>query len=203
VLAIADPVPGAAGGRLLPRLLSARRDAAAIADVVLEGAEATEEALRRAIATRPRWRAVHFACHGVFDEERPYATALALTPAGDDDGRLSAADLWSLDCPTDLAVLSACETGRGPRLRSEGLLGLMSAFLYAGAPRVLCSLWKVDDEATRALMTRFYELWSPKDGSPGVPTAEALRRAQEHVRSQERWRHPYFWAAWVLWGLPG
>ena len=51
-------------------------------------------------------------------------------------------------------------------------------------------------------MVKFYELWNPKDGKPGLPTAEALRRAQAFVRSQEKWRHPYFWAAWVLWGLP-
>jgi CHAT domain-containing protein len=73
--------------------------------------------------------------------------------------------------------------------------------MFAGSPRVLCSLWKVDDEATRALMTKFYELWNPREGD-GLPAAEALRRAQEFVRSQEKWRHPYFWAAWVLWGLP-
>jgi tetratricopeptide (TPR) repeat protein len=202
VLAVADPETGAFGARGLPRLPSARREAEAVADTVLSGAEATEKALRVAIAARPRWRAVHLACHGVFDERRPFMTALALAPAADDDGRLTAADLWSMDVPTDLAVLSACETGRGRELRAEGLIGLTSAFLYAGAPRVVCSLWKVDDEATSALMTRLYELWSPRDGSPGLPTAEALRRAQEHVRAQERWRHPYYWAAWALWGLP-
>jgi CHAT domain-containing protein len=60
----------------------------------------------------------------------------------------------------------------------------------------------VDDEATKELMTRFYVLWNPRDGTPALATAEALRRAQAHVRSQERWRHPYYWAAWTLWGLP-
>jgi CHAT domain-containing protein len=61
---------------------------------------------------------------------------------------------------------------------------------------VIVSLWKVDDEATGALMTRFYELWKA-----GAPTARALKEAQEFVRSQEKWSHPYYWAAWVLWGL--
>jgi CHAT domain-containing protein len=77
--------------------------------------------------------------------------------------------------------------------------------MYAGAPRVICSLWKVDDQATRALMTKFYELWNPSGvnrGKPGLPTAEALRKAQEFVKSEEKWKHPYYWAAWVLWGLP-
>jgi CHAT domain-containing protein len=51
-------------------------------------------------------------------------------------------------------------------------------------------------------MIKFYELWNPKDGSKGLATAEALRQAQEFVRAQEKWKHPYYWAAWVLWGLP-
>ncbi|MCC7137531.1 MAG: CHAT domain-containing protein, partial [Planctomycetes bacterium] len=76
------------------------------------------------------------------------------------------------------------------------------AFMFAGSPRVLCSLWKVDDAATASLMQKFYELWNPKTGSNGMGTAEALRAAQEHVRSQAKWKHPYYWAAWVLWGLP-
>ena len=69
--------------------------------------------------------------------------------------------------------------------------------MFAGAPRVLVSLWKVDDEATRALMTKFYERWKA-----GAPTATALTEAQAFVKSQEKWKHPYFWAAWSLWGLP-
>ena len=69
---------------------------------------------------------------------------------------------------------------------------------------MICSLWKVDDEATAALMKRFYELWAPQGPASkrGMGAAEALEQAQEHVRSHERWKHPYFWAAWVLWGLP-
>ena len=61
-------------------------------------------------------------------------------------------------------------------------------------PRAV-SLWKVDDAATRALMVKFYELWKQH------PTATALQKAQEHVASQEKWKHPYYWAAWQLWGL--
>ena len=74
--------------------------------------------------------------------------------------------------------------------------------MLAGAPRVLVSLWKVDDEATQALMVKFYELWNPKAGKRRVDAATALRRAQAHVRSKTKWKHPYYWAAWVLWGLP-
>jgi CHAT domain-containing protein len=67
---------------------------------------------------------------------------------------------------------------------------------------VVVSLWKVDDEATAALMRKFYELEHPPGGGPGLGAAAALRAAQEHIRSIERWKHPYYWAAWVLWGLP-
>jgi CHAT domain-containing protein len=101
----------------------------------------------------------------------------------------------------DLAVLSACETAKGKVVQGEGIVGLTRAFMYAGAPRVLCSLWKVDDAATKALMVRFYELWNPATGE-GLPAAEALRKAQDFIRSQVRWKDPRYWAAWVLWGLP-
>ena len=63
---------------------------------------------------------------------------------------------------------------------------------------MIVSLWKVDDEATKALMVKFYELWKPRKMS----TAAALKRAQEFVRSHEKWKHPSYWAAWQLWGLP-
>lgn len=107
-----------------------------------------------------------------------------------------------MQIPADLAVLSACETGTGKLVGGEGIVGLTRAFMYAGTPRVLCSLWKVDDEATAALMRAFYAAWTPKDGSPGVTPAEALRQAQALIRAQAKWAHPYYWAAWVLWGLP-
>jgi CHAT domain-containing protein len=189
------------GGRLA-RLPGTRDEAKAVGDVVLLGAEATEAGVLRGLATRPRWRAVHLACHGLFDPEHPAFSSLALTPTEEDDGFLTCLEVFGLRVPADLVALSACETARGKVLRAEGVLGLARAFMMAGAPRVLCSLWKVDDKATQALMARFYALWNPKDGAPGLPAAEALRRAQDFVRSQERWRHPFYWAAWVLWGLP-
>jgi hypothetical protein len=99
--------------------------------------------------------------------------------------------------PADLVVLSACETGRGKAYRAEGIVGLTRAFMFAGSPRVIVSLWRVDDAATRALMEAFYRRWKE-----GAPAALALRGAQEEVRKRERWSHPRYWAAWTLWGLP-
>jgi CHAT domain-containing protein len=233
VLALGDPDYGAASARssaatrrvgTLPSLpstaLEVRRVAAGPQDVRLLAGEATEEGLRTALGSRPRWHALHLACHGLVDSDRPALSSLALTPSGLDDGHLTALEIGSLRVSADLVVLSACETSRGKLEAWEGIVGLTRSFMLAGAPRVICSLWPVDDEATQALMTRFYELWNPRGGaaasgtlsepdaprasgeSKGLPTAQALRRAQDFVRSHEKWKHPHYWAAWVLWGVP-
>ncbi len=209
-------------GALTP-LPSTRDEAKAVGDVVLLGADATEAGVREAVSRRRRWHAIHFACHGLIDPERPLLSSLAVTPGGSDDGFLTALEVYRTTLPADLVVLSACETGKGKVVRGEGIVGMARAFMFAGAPRVLCSLWKVDDDATQALMTRFYALWNPKDGSTPMGTAAALRAAQAHVRDLEvesvdeaasqaagrlvrrrtrPWSHPHYWAAWVLWGLP-
>jgi tetratricopeptide (TPR) repeat protein len=187
------------GGRPLGRLPEARREVQRIGrrpgDLVLLGAAATEDAVRRALERRPWWAAVHFACHGILHPQRPGRSALALTPAPPDDGFLSVAEIYGLRIRCDLVVLSACSTADGGVFRGEGLVGLTQAFLIAGAPRVLGSLWDVDDEATRAFMEAFYAKWRE-----GLATAAAVREAQGVVR--RRWPHPRYWAAWVLWGRP-
>jgi CHAT domain-containing protein len=120
---------------------------------------------------------------------------------GEDDGILTALEASYLDLDgMDLVVLSACESSLGKAAAGEGVLGLVRGFRMAGAKRVVGSLWAVDDAATRELMTRFYERWAPGGGKPALDAAEALREAQAHLRSQARWSHPYYWAAWVLWG---
>jgi CHAT domain-containing protein/Tfp pilus assembly protein PilF len=132
------------------------------------------------------------------------------TPIGQDDGILTALEVAELDLSgVELAVLSACETGLGAVAGGEGLLGLQRAFQVAGAHSVIASLWKVDDERTRALMSRFYEnLWRK-----GQPAAEALRGAQLSMLRGDLGRGslkreasepksdrlpPYYWAAFVL-----
>lgn len=199
ILALGDPAyaPGT-----LARLPGTRAEAEAIGNPVLLADAATEAGLLTAIAKRPRWRAVHLACHGLIDADQPLRSALALTPTDESDGMLTVLDVLGRSIPTDLTVLSACETGRGQVVRAEGIVGLTRAFMVAGAPRVICSLWKVDDAATRALMERFYAVWQGSDSQPGTPPAEALRAAQAFVRNHPEWKHPYYWGAWVLWGLP-
>jgi CHAT domain-containing protein len=211
VLALGDPdyagvEPGALAtyyrGKPLAALPATRAEAQRVGTLALVGAQASEAGLRAALPRQDRWRAVHLACHGLIDARRPNLSSLALSRVGEDDGFLTALEVLRLQIPADLAVLSACETATGQLVGGEGIVGLTRAFMYAGTPRVLCSLWSVDDEATAALMTKFYELWNPKDGTPGLPTVEALRKAQQRVRAQAKWKHPHYWAAWVLWGLP-
>ena len=192
------PIATLRGGARLVRLPATRDEAKAVGDVVLLRPDATVEKLRAALGSEPRWRAVHLACHGLVRTDKGMLSSLAISPSATDDGFLTAADVFDgLRVPADLVVLSACQTSRGSLVRAEGVCGLTRAFLFAGSPRVISSLWKVDDDATRALMTKFYELWKA-----GSPTATALRDAQAFVRAQARWKHPAYWAGWVLWGLP-
>ncbi|MDH3591178.1 MAG: CHAT domain-containing protein, partial [Planctomycetota bacterium] len=182
------------GGTLSP-LPGTRKEAEAIGTTTLLGAKASEAGLYKALPTAERWRAVHFGCHGLVNVEQPMLSSLALAREGDHDGFLTALEVLRTKIPADLAVLSACETARGKIVKGEGIVGLTRAFMFAGTPRVICSLWKVDDEATQALMVKFYELWKTQ------PTAIALKNAQAFVRGHEKWKHPYYWAAWQLWGL--
>jgi len=186
VLAVGDPAY-----ERLARLPGTRDEAKAVGDVVLLGTKATKDAFLGKVKERGRWRSIHLACHGTIDAERPMFSSLALTKS-----ELTALDVFQTPIPADLVVLSACESGRGTVYRGEGMVGLTRAFMFAGAPRVIVSLWKVDDAATRALMTKFYAQWKQ-----GMGTAAALRAAQNHIRSQRKWAHPEYWAAWVLWGL--
>ncbi len=189
-------------GRRLAPLVASRKEAETIGSKTLIGEKASEAGLRAALKTQPVWRAVHFACHGLVRPKKPMLSSLALSSQGEDDGFLTALEILRMQIPADLAVLSACETATGKIVKGEGIVGLTRAFMFAGAPRIICSLWKVDDEATQALMIKFYELWNPKEGE-GLSASVALQQAQAHVRSQAKWKHPYYWAAWALWGLSG
>jgi CHAT domain-containing protein len=111
-------------------------------------------------------------------------------------GFLRFPEIYDATLPADLVVLSACQTAVGKDYRNEGMLTLAGAFLKAGARAVISSLWKVDDEATAALMAAFYEEMFIN----GLPPAAALRAAQLRISRQPRWRSPYFWAGFTLQG---
>jgi CHAT domain-containing protein len=113
------------------------------------------------------------------------------------DGFLRLWDIYNLHLPADLVVLSACQTALGKEVKGEGLVGLTRGFMYAGAPRVIASLWQVDDVATAELMSQFYQGILKGNLSP----AAALRAAQVHMWKQKRWHtDPYFWGAFQLQG---
>ena len=112
-------------------------------------------------------------------------------------GLLTAEEIAGLDLSrTNLVTLSACESGRGEELTGQGVIGLWSAVIAAGARSVLMSIWKVPDDATAFLMTHFYKnLWTDK-----LSKTDALKRAQEDLRKEPKFSHPFYWAAWVLAG---
>jgi CHAT domain-containing protein len=146
------------------------------------------------------FRIIHFATHGLMNSEQPELSGIILSLV-DENGRgrkgyLRLPDIYNLELSTGLVVLSACRTGLGKDFRGEGVVGLTSGFMYAGAKSVVASLWKVDDEATAELMRHFYTAML----RDGLPPAEALNTAKLELRKQERWRSPFFWAAFVLQG---
>jgi CHAT domain-containing protein len=96
----------------------------------------------------------------------------------------------------DLVVLSACNSALGREVKGEGVMGLSRAFFFAGARRVVSSLWKVDDEVTSELMAIFYEEMLRNGNTPSA----ALHYAQMKIAQQNRWKFPYYWAPFVLQG---
>jgi CHAT domain-containing protein/tetratricopeptide (TPR) repeat protein len=146
------------------------------------------------------YRYIHFATHGYLDSERPDLSALVLSLVDENgnprEGFLRAHEIYNLNLPAELVVLSACETGLGKDIRGEGLVGLTRGFMYAGASRVAVSLWSVSDKATSELMHDFYQAMLKRGESP----AAALRAAQVQLLKQKAWSSPYYWAPFVLQG---
>lgn len=196
------PAPGAPSFSRLP---FTRDEAAAITALtpasarrVVTGFAATREwVLTGGLAGA---RVVHVATHGVFNADHPELSGLVFSTV-DRQGRptpgfLRADAIFNLKVDADLVVLSACETALGRVLRGEGLTGMTRAWMYAGAPRVVASLWRVDDAATAALMRHFYQ-GLIRDRRPA---AAALAEARKAVARMPGWRDPYYWAGFVLQG---
>ncbi|QHT69503.1 CHAT domain-containing protein [Rhodocytophaga rosea] len=178
-----------------------------------------EQALEEHIKALHSPKVLHIATHGYFEKDIDPASASARNPllrsglmmAGAahtlknptlnameeqtvEDGILTAYEAMNLDLDhTDLVVLSACDTGLGEVKNGEGVYGLQRAFKVAGAQSLIMSLWKVNDQTTQELMTRFYQAWM-RSGSPHV----AFRQAQLQLKQQHS--HPYYWGAFVITG---
>lgn len=194
------------GAGRIPRLPYTRQEAEEILALVPanERHAALGFAANRAALAAPelkQYRYLHFATHGVLDREHPELSAVLLSLV-DEQGRerpegfLRAHEVYNLDLAAEAIVLSACETGLGKEVKGEGLVGLTRGFMYAGAPRVVVSLWAVNDPATAQLMTRFYR----KLLTAGLRPAAALRAAQIELRRDPQWAAPYYWASFTLQG---
>ena len=175
-------------------LAHAQTEAQAITKVVsgaraLVRREATETAFKQ---QGGNYAYVHFASHGEFNADSPLNSALLLAKDKANDGTLTVGELYSMRLNADLVTLSACETGLGKIANGDDVVGLTRGFLYAGSRSIVASLWKVDDEATAYLMTRFYSALK------GTSKREALRLAQ--IETRKKYPHPYYWAAFQLTG---
>jgi len=157
---------------------------------LLTRGDATEVQVKKLLETAGL---AHFATHGELSESDPLSSALLLVPGGGEDGRLEVRELFALDLHCRLVVLSACDTGLGKLSRGDELVGLQRAFLYAGTPAVVTTLWKVDDRASYELIRAFYERLER------LGTVEALRQAQ--LETMRTFAHPFAWAAFGLTGL--
>jgi CHAT domain-containing protein len=147
-----------------------------------------------------KYRIVHFATHGVVDFDQPELSGIVFSLVDEkgqpQDGYLRLHDIYNLNLPADLVVLSACQTAVGKQIKGEGLIALTRGFMYAGAQRIVASLWKVDDAATAELMAEFYQQMLVR----GLKPAAALRMAQLKLSQKKRWQSPYYWAGFVLQG---
>ncbi len=205
--------PRAGEGRVAGPLPGSREEAEALREAfgsdaaVWLGEEASErhaKSLDRSVSV------IHFACHGVVDEELPLDSALVLAPSADgqENGLLQAWEvLERVRLDADLVTLSACDTGLGKVVGGEGVIGLTRAFQYAGARTVVASLWSVADASTAELMRRFY-----RHLRSGLATDEALRAAQLELArgptevaggdgtTTRDLSHPFHWAAFVVVG---
>ena len=187
------------------RLRSTRREADEI--IALAGAGAGLKAVdfeaSRATAMSERlgqYRIVHFATHGLLNSQHPELSGMVFSLVDErgqpQDGFLRAHEVYNLKLGADLVVLSGCQTALGKEAKGEGMLGLTRGFMYAGAPRVVASLWQVPDKATAELMRQFYKGMLAE----GLRPAAALRAAQVAMWKERRWAAPYYWAAFVLQG---
>ena len=195
------------GSAYIPRLLASRDEANTIARILRSP---DPEAVRIEMdfsASRDtvfqdglsRYRLIHFATHGVIDTRQPEMSGLILSlldrKGRKVDGYLRLADIYKLKLSADLVVLSSCDSALGKDLAAEGIIGLPRGFLYAGAKRVIASMWKVEDTATAKLMSSLYARMQQ-----GESPSAALRAAQLEMQHSPFWSRPYYWAAFALQG---
>lgn len=194
--------PGIASGRLLavadPGIPAAADEVAGLARLfpgqsrIFTSPLARESDVKAALVD---YDIVHLSVHGKFVAGEPLLSYLELGRGGDDDGRLTAAEMFGLPlAKSRVVVLSACETGRAEATHANEVIGMERALIYAGAPALVLSQWQVDSEATARWMQAFY------DAGRTQTLPEAARTALKAVKASPQYRHPYYWAAFTMIG---
>lgn len=188
----------------LPRLPCTRREAEAIAVVAPAGSiQVTDfDASRQMMLSSDlrNYRIVHVATHGLLDSANPELSSLVLSLVNErgnpQNGFLRLHDIYNLDLPVEMVVLSSCQSALGKDIKGEGLLGMTRGFMYAGARRLVVSLWEVSDAGTSELMSDFYRRMLKGGSRPPA----ALRKAQIKMWRDGQWKAPYYWAGFILQG---
>ncbi len=144
-----------------------------------------------------QFRILHLATHSLLNDSSPMYSQIVLAQTGtgeEEDGLLEAREILNMNLNADLVVLSSCESALGKVGQGEGMIGLSWAFFVAGTSTAVVSQWKVDSASTTEFMLTFHEKLKSES------KAEALRSAALQVYKQDHYRHPFFWAAFVLIG---
>ncbi len=190
VLAIGNPDLGTEALSLPFAQKEAERIAWTFPDAdVITGREATETWVKQNVAN---YGIVHLASHGEYDPSMPLMSSILLSKDGENDGLLTADEVFSLSLNADMVALSACQSGLGRLSNGDDVVGLNRAFVYAGTRQILSSLWRVDDVSTAVMVKHFYR------NMPTMDRAEALRQAQ--LETRRRYPHPAHWAGLTLSG---
>ncbi len=166
------------------------------------GAEAREDRIKLEAG---KYRIIHLATHGILNNSSPLYSYLLLSrpnAVSSEDGLLEAWEIMQMDLRADMVILSACETARGRFGAGEGVIGLSWAFFVAGTPTTVVSQWKVESTSTNLLMTEFHRnLQSAlKTSTPKISEADALRLAVLKLNKNELYRHPFYWAGFIVVG---
>ncbi len=147
-----------------------------------------------------QYQVIHFSTYSLVNSSNPELSGIMLSLTDEQgniqDGFLQAYKVFNLNLPVDLITLSACEANVGKNAQAEGLLGMTRGFIYAGASRVMVSLWNVNDTANTELMKKFYQ----KTLKEGQTPIAALRAAQLEMRQDEKYKNPFYWANFQLQG---
>jgi len=167
---------------------------------ILIGRQASEKSFK---ALAPQYSTIHLATHGVLDNRQPLYSHLLLTKTEGDaenDGLLEAREIMDMKLKADLAVLSACDTANGRISPGEGVMGMSWAFFLGGTRSMLVSQWKVNSASTSQLMLNFYKALESAKGRTADKKADALRQASLVLMKNQQYRHPFYWAGFVLIG---